>query len=52
MTLAVVAGSGLSALASILQIEETIPFEHLLSDGFERLHRQGGMKILVAIGTD
>jgi (R,R)-butanediol dehydrogenase / meso-butanediol dehydrogenase / diacetyl reductase len=28
---------------------ETIPFERLLSDGFERLHRQDGMKILVDI---
>ena len=30
---------------------ETIPFERLLSDGFERLHRQDGMKILVAVGA-
>jgi (R,R)-butanediol dehydrogenase/meso-butanediol dehydrogenase/diacetyl reductase len=29
---------------------ETIPFERLLSDGFERLHRQDGMKILVDVG--
>lgn len=29
---------------------ETIPFERLLSDGFERLHRQEGMKILVDVG--
>ena len=28
---------------------ETIPFEKLLSDGFERLHRQEGMKILVDV---
>ena len=28
---------------------ETIAFERLLSDGFERLHRQEGMKILVDI---
>jgi len=28
---------------------ESIPFENLLSDGFERLHRQGGMKILVDV---
>jgi (R,R)-butanediol dehydrogenase/meso-butanediol dehydrogenase/diacetyl reductase len=30
---------------------ETIPFERLLSDGFERLRRQDGMKILVDIGA-
>jgi (R,R)-butanediol dehydrogenase / meso-butanediol dehydrogenase / diacetyl reductase len=30
---------------------ETIPFERLLSDGFERLHRQEGMKILVDVGA-
>jgi (R,R)-butanediol dehydrogenase/meso-butanediol dehydrogenase/diacetyl reductase len=30
---------------------ETIPFERLLSDGFERLHRQEGMKILVDLGA-
>ena len=30
---------------------ETIPFEHMLSDGFERLHRQGGMKILVDVAN-
>jgi (R,R)-butanediol dehydrogenase / meso-butanediol dehydrogenase / diacetyl reductase len=30
---------------------ETIPFERLMSDGFERLHRQEGMKILVDIGA-
>jgi (R,R)-butanediol dehydrogenase/meso-butanediol dehydrogenase/diacetyl reductase len=30
---------------------ETIPFERLLSDGFERLHRQDGMKILVDVGA-
>ena len=29
---------------------ETIPFERLMSDGFERLHRQEGMKILVDVG--
>ena len=29
---------------------ETIPFERIMSDGFERLHRQEGMKILVDIG--
>ena len=29
---------------------ESIPFESLLSEGFERLHRQEGMKILVDIG--
>lgn len=29
---------------------ETIPFEDLLSAGFERLHRQEGMKILVDVG--
>jgi (R,R)-butanediol dehydrogenase/meso-butanediol dehydrogenase/diacetyl reductase len=28
---------------------ESIPFQNLLSDGFERLHRQQGMKILVDI---
>jgi (R,R)-butanediol dehydrogenase/meso-butanediol dehydrogenase/diacetyl reductase len=28
---------------------ETIPFERVMSDGFERLHRQEGMKILVDI---
>jgi (R,R)-butanediol dehydrogenase/meso-butanediol dehydrogenase/diacetyl reductase len=28
---------------------ETIPFERLLSDGFERLHRQEGTKILVDV---
>jgi (R,R)-butanediol dehydrogenase / meso-butanediol dehydrogenase / diacetyl reductase len=30
---------------------ETIPFERLLSDGFERLRRQDGMKILVEVGA-
>jgi (R,R)-butanediol dehydrogenase/meso-butanediol dehydrogenase/diacetyl reductase len=30
---------------------ETIPFDRLLSDGFERLHRQDGMKILVDVGA-
>jgi hypothetical protein len=30
---------------------ETIPFERLLSDGFERLRRQDGMKILVDVGA-
>jgi (R,R)-butanediol dehydrogenase/meso-butanediol dehydrogenase/diacetyl reductase len=30
---------------------ETIPFERLLSDGFERLHRQEGMKILVDLSA-
>jgi (R,R)-butanediol dehydrogenase/meso-butanediol dehydrogenase/diacetyl reductase len=30
---------------------ETIPFERLLSEGFERLHRQEGMKILVDLGA-
>jgi (R,R)-butanediol dehydrogenase / meso-butanediol dehydrogenase / diacetyl reductase len=30
---------------------DTIPFDNLLSDGFERLHRQGGMKILVDVGN-
>jgi (R,R)-butanediol dehydrogenase/meso-butanediol dehydrogenase/diacetyl reductase len=29
---------------------ETIPFERILSDGFERLNRQEGMKILVDVG--
>ena len=29
---------------------ETIPFERIMSDGFERLHRQEGMKILVDVG--
>jgi (R,R)-butanediol dehydrogenase/meso-butanediol dehydrogenase/diacetyl reductase len=28
---------------------ETIPFERIMSDGFERLHRQEGMKILVDV---
>src|SRR3982074_1987163 len=28
---------------------ETIPFDHLISDGFERLHRQEGTKILVDV---
>jgi (R,R)-butanediol dehydrogenase/meso-butanediol dehydrogenase/diacetyl reductase len=30
---------------------ETIPFDRLLSDGFERLHRQEGMKILIDVGS-
>jgi len=30
---------------------ETIPFDRLISDGFERLHRQEGMKILVDVGA-
>jgi (R,R)-butanediol dehydrogenase/meso-butanediol dehydrogenase/diacetyl reductase len=30
---------------------ETIPFDNILSDGFERLHRQEGMKILVDVGN-
>jgi len=30
---------------------ETVPFERLISDGFERLRRQDGMKILVAVGA-
>jgi len=30
---------------------ETIPFERIMSDGFERLHRQEGMKILVDVGA-
>jgi (R,R)-butanediol dehydrogenase/meso-butanediol dehydrogenase/diacetyl reductase len=30
---------------------ETIPFDKLLSDGFERLNRQQGMKILVDVGN-
>ncbi len=30
---------------------ESIPFDRLLSDGFERLHRQEGMKILVDVGA-
>ncbi|HEV7717072.1 MAG TPA: 2,3-butanediol dehydrogenase [Steroidobacteraceae bacterium] len=30
---------------------ETIPFENLLSDGFERLQRQEGMKILVDVSS-
>jgi (R,R)-butanediol dehydrogenase/meso-butanediol dehydrogenase/diacetyl reductase len=30
---------------------DTIPFENLLSEGFERLHRQEGMKILVEVGS-
>jgi (R,R)-butanediol dehydrogenase/meso-butanediol dehydrogenase/diacetyl reductase len=29
---------------------ETIPFNRLISDGFERLHRQQGTKILVDVG--
>jgi len=29
---------------------ETIPFDKLISDGFERLHRQEGTKIMVDIG--
>jgi (R,R)-butanediol dehydrogenase/meso-butanediol dehydrogenase/diacetyl reductase len=28
---------------------ETIPFDKLISDGFERLHRQEGTKILVDV---
>ena len=28
---------------------ETIPFERLISDGFERLHRQDGVKLLVDV---
>ncbi|MEP7244231.1 MAG: 2,3-butanediol dehydrogenase [Gammaproteobacteria bacterium] len=31
---------------------ETIPFDRILSDGFERLHRQDGMKILVNVAGD
>jgi (R,R)-butanediol dehydrogenase/meso-butanediol dehydrogenase/diacetyl reductase len=31
---------------------ETIPFEGLIHDGFERLHRQEGTKILVDIGGE
>jgi (R,R)-butanediol dehydrogenase/meso-butanediol dehydrogenase/diacetyl reductase len=30
---------------------ETIAFDRILSDGFERLHRQDGMKILVDVGN-
>jgi (R,R)-butanediol dehydrogenase/meso-butanediol dehydrogenase/diacetyl reductase len=30
---------------------ETIPLERVISEGFERLHRQEGMKILVDVGT-
>lgn len=30
---------------------ETIPFDRILRDGFERLHRQEGMKILVDVGN-
>ena len=30
---------------------ESIPFDNILRDGFERLHRQEGMKILVDIGN-
>ena len=30
---------------------ETIPFDRLIEDGFERLHRQEGMKILVDVGA-
>ena len=30
---------------------ETIPFDNIMRDGFERLHRQEGMKILVDIGN-
>jgi (R,R)-butanediol dehydrogenase/meso-butanediol dehydrogenase/diacetyl reductase len=30
---------------------ETIPFDNLLEDGFERLHRQEGMKILVDLAN-
>jgi (R,R)-butanediol dehydrogenase/meso-butanediol dehydrogenase/diacetyl reductase len=30
---------------------ETIPFDNILRDGFERLHRQEGMKILVDLAT-
>jgi len=30
---------------------ETVPFERLISDGFERLRRQDGMKILVDVGA-
>jgi hypothetical protein len=28
---------------------DTIAFESLISDGFERLHRQEGMKLLVEV---
>jgi hypothetical protein len=30
---------------------ETIPFAGIIRDGFERLHRQQGMKILVDVGS-
>ena len=30
---------------------ETIPFDGILDQGFERLRRQEGMKILVDVGT-
>ena len=30
---------------------ETIPFDRLVTDGFERLHRQEGTKILVDVGS-
>jgi (R,R)-butanediol dehydrogenase/meso-butanediol dehydrogenase/diacetyl reductase len=30
---------------------ETIPFDRIMSDGFERLHRQEGMKILVDVAS-
>jgi hypothetical protein len=30
---------------------ETVAFDKLLSDGFERLHRQEGTKILVDVGN-
>jgi hypothetical protein len=30
---------------------ETVPFERLLVDGFERLRRQDGLKILVDVGA-
>jgi hypothetical protein len=30
---------------------ETIPFDGLIQDGFERLHRQEGTKILVDVAS-
>jgi (R,R)-butanediol dehydrogenase/meso-butanediol dehydrogenase/diacetyl reductase len=30
---------------------ETVPFEKLVTDGFERLHRQEGTKIMVDVGS-
>jgi purine-nucleoside phosphorylase len=50
VTLAVVAGSGLSALASILQIEETIPFEHIPGVGAATVAGHPGRVLRGTIG--